>query len=105
MLRLPKILRARGVWLWSKPLVAVMPETFGGIFQFASRPHSVTNPSDSVLQGLTSHWKSGVHADLICLSIGVHAYVAPARRGGMGGRFVFFAFLRLEDLGRSSEAG
>ena len=25
-------------------------------------------------------------ADLICLSIGVHAYVAPARRGGMGGR-------------------
>ena len=29
-----------------------------------------------------------VAADLICLSIGVHAYVAPARRGGMGGRFV-----------------
>ena len=85
-----------------------MPETFGGTFQFASRPHSVTNPSDSVLQGLTSHWKSLPStraADLICLSIGVHAYVAPARRGGMGGRLFFFAFLRLEDLGRSSEAG
>ena len=41
-------------------------------------------------------------ADLICLSIGVHAYVAPARRGGMGGRFFFFAFLRLEDLLRAA---
>ena len=34
-----------------------------------------------------------------------HAHVDPALRGCVGVAFVFFAFLRLEDPGRSSEAG
>ena len=34
-----------------------------------------------------------------------HAHVDPALRGCVGVAFVFFAFLRLEGPGRSSEAG